>query len=404
VQIIPLFGSSALGCTRITNISWEDHRQMANMQKVFISYTDSDEHKALIVRDTIVGAGIETWIAPHGLQAGDRLASLFTELEKADCVIVLLSERAISSRWVQKEIETALALYLEHGRPLVIPALLEPIALPTALASVRAVLLHGNNFDAGVRELVEMCLGEISPKKSFLSRAVDFFQSFDVVEPSTAEEVDLTWSLMEPEYHHRDNTQLTTWSNGRRNILHTLERNGCGPELINRVLGQCDQGLMPRILSRQQKQDVLTWLRNADELSLLLAADLWRMRISGGCRGITLNWVFSFVRRTNNEVRNKEYWQAAGQYEWRGRALIDKAFALGLLVRTTENPRGYYEKMDSQSNPSYNFGPNVFFMGKLASALLAAYPYNPNVSNSDADTERDRAINDGEDGKGVPLW
>lgn len=374
------------------------------MQRVFISYTDSDEHKALIVRDTIVGAGIEAWIAPHGLQAGDRLATLFTELEKADYAIVLLSERAVSSRWVQKEIETALALYLEHGRPLVIPALLETIALPTALASVRAVLLHGNNFDAGVREIAEMCLGEISPRKSFLSRAVDFFQSYDVVESSTAEDVDLTWSLIKREYSQRDNTERTTWYNGRQSILQALERSGCGPELINRVLTQCDHGLAPRLISRRQKQDLLSWLRSADELSLLFAADLWRMRISGGCRGITLNWVFSFVRRTNNEVRNKEYWQAAGEYEWRGRALIDKAFALGLLVRTTENPRGYYEKMDSQSNPSYDFGPNVFFVGKLASAFLEEFPYNPSVSNTGIDTDRDHKINEGEDVKGVELW
>lgn len=382
----------------------EDHEQKATMQRVFISYTDSDEHKALIVRDTVVGAGLEAWIAPHGLQAGDRLATLFTELEKADCVIVLLSERAISSRWVQKEIETALALYLEHGRPLVIPALLEPIALPTALASVRAVLLHGNNFDTGVRELAEMCLGKVSPRKSFLSRVLDFFQSYDVVESSTAEEVDLTWSLMEREYPQRDNTERTIWSNSRRSILHALERSGCGPELINRVLAQCDSGLMPRILSRRQKQDVLTWLRNADELSLLFAAELWRLRISGGSNGITLNWVFSFVRRTNSEVRNKEYWQAAGQYEWKGRALIDRAYALGLLVRTTENPRGYYEKMDAQSNPSYNFGPSVFFIGKLASAFLDEFPYNPNVSDAGSDAEHGRSINDGEDVKGVELW
>ena len=404
MQIVLLFSSSALGYYSIADISSEDPRQITTMQRVFISYTDNDEHKALIVRDTIVGAGIEAWIAPHGLQAGDRLATLFTELEKADCVIVLLSERAISSRWVQKEIETALALYLEHGRPLVIPALLEPIALPTALASVRAVLLHGNNFDSGVRELEEMCLGEVSPRKSFLSRAVDFFQSYDVVESSTAEDVDLTWSLMERENPQRDNTDRTIWSNGRRNIFHALEKSGCGPKLINKILAQCDDGLMPRILSRRQKQDVLTWLRSADELSLLLAADLWRMRISGGCSGITLNWVFSFVRRINQEVRNKEYWQAAGQYEWRGKALIDKAFALGLLVRTTENPRGYYEKMDAQSNPSYNFGPNVFFVGKLASAFLAAFPYNPNVSDAGDNAERGRAINDGEDVKGVELW
>ena len=348
------------------------------MPYVFISYTDQDEHQALAVRDALAAAGLDVWVAPKALQGGDRLTSIFSEIERADVVVVLLSQRSVSSKWVQREMSTAVAFSLDRGKPRVIPALLEPISLPAALVDVRAVILHGRNFEQGTRELAAACRGEQAESASLHSRLASYLRSFDVVPEAVASGADETYRIARSEYPRKNEEQRRTWENAREVLRAELARGDCPTGVMARALATFDRGNAPRLMSAPQQQQALSWLRGADELSVLFAAELWRLRTGGrGLSGITLNWVFGFLRGAVPELRGRAYYVDSGQYEWRASELIDKAFALGLLVRSTETPRGHYEKLDARSNPSFNFGPNVFTMGKLVARYLEQHPQRP---------------------------
>jgi hypothetical protein len=238
-------------------------------------------------------------------------------------------------------------------------------------------MLHGSNFDSGLREIVAMCSGGQTPKATLLSRAIDYVHSHDVVEDSVADDVDTTWFLMQSAYRERETSERGKWTRCREKVRNDLMGAGCPGGVVDRALAQCDGGQAPLILGQQQRQKILTWLRASDELSVRFAVDLWHQRTRGGGRGVTLNWVFAFLRRNHTDVQGRQYYEASGQYEWKGRELVDKAFTAGLLVRSTEVPRGHYEKLDAQSNPSYDFGPNVFSIGKLAAAFLRSIPLEP---------------------------
>jgi hypothetical protein len=61
-------------------------------------------------------------------------------LEQADYVIVLISSNALESKWVHKEVETALINSLSRKRTQVImPILLEDVELPTMLKSLQSI-------------------------------------------------------------------------------------------------------------------------------------------------------------------------------------------------------------------------------------------------------------------------
>lgn len=101
----------------------------------------------------------------------------------------------------------------------------------------------------------------------------------------------------------------------------------------------------------------------------------------------------------------KDYSAASKQYEWKANQLIGKAIALGLLIRSTEVPRGHYEKLDALSNPSYDLGPNVFSIGKHAAVFLEHFddsnPPTEPVSNANEDSSAPDASWNGQED---PLW
>lgn len=74
----------------------------------FISYSRRDKSRARRLHAALEKAGLRTWMDATNLQTGDPLTTNITDaIERASCVVLLLSEYSNSSPWVHREIEFA---------------------------------------------------------------------------------------------------------------------------------------------------------------------------------------------------------------------------------------------------------------------------------------------------------
>ena len=79
------------------------------MAYVFISYSTMNQKEADIVKQYLKKQHINTWMAPENIPAGSRYAQVINKaLKECACVVLLLTDEAQNSIWVDKEIERAL--------------------------------------------------------------------------------------------------------------------------------------------------------------------------------------------------------------------------------------------------------------------------------------------------------
>lgn len=82
----------------------------------FISYASKDEEFAKRLHADLQENGVRVWFAPYDLQIGARIRPAIDEaIRLHDKLLLVLSETAISSQWVEQEVETALARERELG-------------------------------------------------------------------------------------------------------------------------------------------------------------------------------------------------------------------------------------------------------------------------------------------------
>lgn len=80
------------------------------MHDIFISYSHQDKIAARLIAQRLLDEGLSVFFDSQGLVTGDNWnETLSRELEAADTVLVILSSNAARSKWVQSEIEQALA-------------------------------------------------------------------------------------------------------------------------------------------------------------------------------------------------------------------------------------------------------------------------------------------------------
>jgi hypothetical protein len=123
-----------------------------------------------------------------------------------------------------------------------------------------------------------------------------------------------------------------------------------------RVLKAFDNGLHVPVIKTQDRDRVLAWLHRADDTMLAFAEDLWVHR---SMRGTTLDDVTNFAE--------KKLGVESFEARWKGQQLVSRAFEVGLLESSTEHPLGdaYF---DSESNPSFDFGPMMLALGPALEA------------------------------------
>ena len=105
------------------------------MADIFISYSGKDRSIVKEIATLLETRGWTIWWDGH-IPIGQRFDSTIeSELRNAKCVLVIWTKNSVNSEWVKNEANDA------AQRGVLVPVLLEPVALPLAFSRIEAALL-----------------------------------------------------------------------------------------------------------------------------------------------------------------------------------------------------------------------------------------------------------------------
>ncbi len=132
---------------------------MAEKPRVFISYSHADRAQIVPLASYLDRLGVEVWLDTKELTAGKVIVEAISEaISNADAYVVAISPSSTQSQWVRHELNVALSLETETGRPKVLPVLLAKADIPSSLAGRRYVDIS-SSLAAG-RESIERFMDE----------------------------------------------------------------------------------------------------------------------------------------------------------------------------------------------------------------------------------------------------
>jgi hypothetical protein len=116
--------------------------QAIEFYSCFISYSSKDQAFAERLHADLQAKGVRCWFAPHDMAIGAKIIDAIDEaIRLRDKVLLILSEAAIASDWVEGEVTRALDEERERQRLLLFPIRLDDAVLATHEAWAR--LLRG---------------------------------------------------------------------------------------------------------------------------------------------------------------------------------------------------------------------------------------------------------------------
>ncbi len=84
---------------------------------LFISYSSKDDALARRLHAGLQDQGVRCWFAPEDMKIGDKIRSRIDEaIHLQDKLLLLLSEHALASAWVEDEVEAAMEKELRWKR------------------------------------------------------------------------------------------------------------------------------------------------------------------------------------------------------------------------------------------------------------------------------------------------
>jgi len=115
----------------------------------FISYSSKDQEFAERLFADLQAKGVRCWFASEDMKIGDKLRPRIDEsIRMHDKLLLIISETAVKSQWIEQEVETALAKEREQNRTVLFPIRLDdyvmqiPIGWPALVRNTR----HIENF------------------------------------------------------------------------------------------------------------------------------------------------------------------------------------------------------------------------------------------------------------------
>ena len=103
--------------------------------KLFISYSHTDSELAANLANDLLACGIDVWLDSFKVHAGDCIPSRVSEgLASADYIVLLMSRKAMKSKWVEQEWLPAIHKEIVRRRLILIPARIDNCKVPMILA------------------------------------------------------------------------------------------------------------------------------------------------------------------------------------------------------------------------------------------------------------------------------
>jgi hypothetical protein len=107
---------------------------------VFLSHNHRDKDIATLLAAQLRLVGADVWLDDWEIKPGDSIVGRVNEaFGLIDTVLLLWSENAAGSRWVNSEMEAAVARRLSDGSMRIIPVRLDDTELPALLRSLKWV-------------------------------------------------------------------------------------------------------------------------------------------------------------------------------------------------------------------------------------------------------------------------
>ncbi|GHO98885.1 hypothetical protein KSF_089330 [Reticulibacter mediterranei] len=101
----------------------------------FISYSSKDQGFAARLHTDLQSNGVRCWFAPHDLKIGDHYHQRIDEaIRLYDKLIIILSEHAVQSSWVEREVVSAREKEDRQQRPVLFPIRLDDAVMHTTKA------------------------------------------------------------------------------------------------------------------------------------------------------------------------------------------------------------------------------------------------------------------------------
>ncbi|MBQ3257589.1 MAG: TIR domain-containing protein [Oscillospiraceae bacterium] len=108
VQCIRIYEQDADKASAMAELMTKMLAPASRTCQVFISYSSKQEDIATDIRNTLESNSISCWMAPDSIPTGDNYLSVIPlALEQVDVLLLILTPDSESSRWVQKEVGSA---------------------------------------------------------------------------------------------------------------------------------------------------------------------------------------------------------------------------------------------------------------------------------------------------------
>ena len=108
--------------------------------RIFLSHNKTDVHAARSLGANLQLAGASVWLDEWEIEPGASIPARLNEgLASFDAFLVLWSANAATSRWVNREIETAVYAVMSDPKRRLIPVVLDDTPLPPLLAPVKNI-------------------------------------------------------------------------------------------------------------------------------------------------------------------------------------------------------------------------------------------------------------------------
>ncbi len=134
---------------------WFDKKTRRKITKVFLAHSANDKPIARAIRLDLLNRGFDVWIDEQEIFAGESIpVKISRAIAESHFMVVLLSGASVASKWVEKEWATKIIQEIPAGRVSIIPALLEPCAIPAVLRDKRYADFT-ESYGDGLRELVK---------------------------------------------------------------------------------------------------------------------------------------------------------------------------------------------------------------------------------------------------------
>lgn len=122
---------------------------------VFFCYAHEDKDFADELAAQLVRNRVWVWLDRWELNVGDSLVERVQQaIERASAIIAILSPSSVGSRWVQRELSSAIYRTLSGKDLMILPVLIEDCAIPSFVAD-RKYADFRTSFDEGLRVVLE---------------------------------------------------------------------------------------------------------------------------------------------------------------------------------------------------------------------------------------------------------